>query len=123
MTEEQAKKFTEQWIHSWNSHDLNAILEHYSDNIEFYSPMIALLKFNEKGLITNKKELREYFQIGLNAYPNLQFQLHNFFTGVTTLVIYYTSVNGRMATEVFEMNDEGKANRVFCNYTLNKSEY
>lgn len=123
MTEQQAKTFAEQWIHSWNSGDLDAILEHYGDEIEFYSPMIALLKFNDKGLIRDKKELKAYFQLGLNAYPDLNFKLHNVFAGVNTLVLYYTSVKGRMAAEVFEINDQGKAKRVYCNYSMNHSNY
>ncbi|MBC7124495.1 MAG: hypothetical protein H5T24_02610 [Bacteroidales bacterium] len=31
-------KFAEQWIKSWNSHDLNEILSHYSDDIVITTP-------------------------------------------------------------------------------------
>ena len=113
---EKAEQFAEEWIKAWNNHDLNTILSHYSDQIEFYSPFIPLLKFNETGVITNKADLKRYFEIGLNAYPDLQFTLHNFFTGIDTVVLYYTSVNGRLAAEVFQLNEEGKAIKVFCNY-------
>lgn len=117
-TDEKAKNFAEEWIKAWNDHNLDAILSHYSDQIEFYSPFIPLLKFNETGLITSKTELKRYFEIGLNAYPDLHFKLHNFFTGIDTVVLYYTSVNGRLAAEVFQLNEEGKAVKVFCNYAL-----
>jgi len=113
---EKAEQFAEEWIKAWNNHDLNTILSHYSDQIEFYSPFIPLLKFNETGVITNKADLKRYFEIGLNAYPDLQFTLHKFFTGIDTVVLYYTSVNGRLAAEVFQLNEEGKAIKVFCNY-------
>ena len=33
-------KFTGEWIRSWNSHDLESILYHYSDDVEITSPMI-----------------------------------------------------------------------------------
>ena len=117
ITNEKAEQFAEEWIKAWNQHDLNAILSHYSDQIEFYSPFIPLLKFNETGVITNKADLKRYFEIGLNAYSDLQFTLHNFFTGIDTVVLYYTSVNGRLAAEVFQLNEEGKAIKVFCNYS------
>ena len=118
MNPEMAKKFAEEWIKSWNNHDLEAILSHYSDEIEFYSPIISLLKFNDTGYITNKSVLKKYFEVGLNAYPDLYFEFHNYFTGINTIVLYYTSVNGRLSAEVFELNDEGKAVKVYCNYKI-----
>lgn len=117
MTKELAEKFTYDWIASWNKHDLEEILSHYSDDIHFYSPFIQLLKFNETGSITSKEELKKYFEIGLNAYPELRFELHHYFVGVSTVVIYYTSVNGRLAAEVFELSVDGKVKKVYCNYS------
>ena len=123
MNQEQAEQFVYQWIAAWNAHDLHSILEHYADELEFYSPVIIQLNINQTGCITNKRELSGYFQTGLNVYPDLRFKLHNFFVGVNTIVVYYTSVNGRMATEVFGLNVGGKAEKVFCNYTVNPSRY
>lgn len=117
MNQALAAKFAQEWIHSWNNHDIAAILSHYSDDVEFYSPFIPLLKFNETGVITNKTDLKKYFEIGLNSYPDLHFQFHHCFVGINTLVLYYTSVNGRLAAEVFELNEQGKAVRVYCNYS------
>lgn len=111
-----AKKFTEAWIQAWNDHNLEAILSHYADELVFSSPLIPLLGFNESGIIRSKEELRRYFQMGLNAYPYLHFQLRTYYRGVGTLVICYTSVNNREAAEVFRLNAEGKAGSVFCNY-------
>lgn len=116
MKPEIAKRFTQKWIHSWNSHDIDAILSHYAAQLEFYSPLITLLKFNEAGVIVSKDELKKYFEIGLNAYPDLHFKFHNYFVGINTVVIYYTSVNERMAAEVFELDKAGKAVKIYCNY-------
>lgn len=123
LTIDKAKDFALDWIHSWNSHDLNSIMGHYSDTIEFHSPLILLLKFNATGIINSKKDLAKYFTMGLAAYPDLNFKLHNVFTGVNTVTVYYTSLNGRMAAEVFELNDKRKAQKVFCNYSNNFSLY
>jgi hypothetical protein len=112
----KAEKFGQEWIKAWNDQDLDAILSHYSDDVEFYSPFIPLLKFNESGVIKDKGELRKYFELGLNAYPDLHFQLRNIFTGIDTLVLYYTSVNGRLAAEVFQLDETAKAVKVYCNY-------
>jgi len=120
MNEQLAKQFAEEWIDSWNNHDLERILAHYVDDIEFYSPFIPLLKFNDTGLITNKSDLKKYFEIGLNAYPDLHFKFQNYLVGIDTIVLYYQSVNGRMAAEVFQLNAQGKAVKVFCNYSDSK---
>lgn len=123
LTEAKAKQFAADWIQSWNSHDLSSILSHYANDVEFYSPFIPLLKFNDSGLITSKSHLEKYFKIGLDAYPELHFKLHNVFTGIDTVTIYYTSVNGRMAAEVFRLDASGKAKTVFCNYSNQPSSY
>jgi len=123
ISNEAAAAFTKEWIKAFNSHHLDAILEHYADDVVFYSPFIKLLQFNEAGFLQNKMELKRYFQMGLQAYPDLNFQLHNFFTGIDSIVIYYTSVNGRFAAETFQLNEEGKAIKVDCHYTNERSTY
>lgn len=123
ITTDQANNFVLKWIHSWNSHHLELIMEHYDSEVEFHSPFILLLKFNDKGTITSKDDLKRYFKIGLDTHPDLTFKLHNVFTGINTVTIYYTSVNNRMAAEVFHLNKNGKAIHVFCNYSNTPSLY
>lgn len=117
MEKKLADKFAEEWIAAWNSHDIEQIMTHYDEQIEFHSPFIQLLKFNDTGTITSKQQLRAYFEIGLKAYPDLHFKFHHCFIGINTLVLYYTSVNHQLAAEVFELNESGKAIKVYCNYT------
>ncbi|QMW04855.1 nuclear transport factor 2 family protein [Spirosoma foliorum] len=116
MNQEQAYQFADEWISAFNAHNLAAILDHYADELAFYSPFIPLLKFNESGCITSKRDLERYFQLGLATYPNLHFTLHNVFVGINTLSIYYTSVNDRLACEVFQLDKQGKAEVIFCQY-------
>ncbi|MEZ5029352.1 MAG: hypothetical protein R2765_11285 [Ferruginibacter sp.] len=47
----------------------------------------------------------------------MNFQFHRCFVGINSVVIYYTSVNGRLSAEVFELSENGKAKRVICNYS------
>lgn len=118
MDPQKTKQFAVDWIRAWNNHNLDNILSHYADELEFYSPLIPLLNFNESGIITNKTDLKKYFEAGLNKYPDLHFWLHHCFAGINTLVLYYTSVNGRLAAEVFELNEAGKAIKVYCHYAV-----
>ncbi|WP_460961728.1 nuclear transport factor 2 family protein [Spirosoma litoris] len=98
LVKEQALRFADEWIGAFNAHDLVAILAHYADELEFYSPFVPLLKFNETGCITNKGDLEHYFGIGLGTYLDLHFSLHRVFVGINSLVIEYTSVNGQLAS-------------------------
>ena len=41
LTREFAHQFAEDWIAVWNSHDLEAILSHYTDDFEMSSPLIV----------------------------------------------------------------------------------
>ncbi|MVM33301.1 nuclear transport factor 2 family protein [Spirosoma sp. HMF4905] len=121
MNQEQAYQFADEWISAFNAHDLTAILDHYADELKFYSPFIPQLKFNESGCITSKRDLERYFQLSLATYLNLHFTLHNVFVGIDTLAIYYTSVNDRLACEVFQLNEQGKAAIIYCHYAMTKS--
>jgi hypothetical protein len=119
ITPELANTFVRDWIKSFNDHNIVDILSHYEDELVFYSPFILLLNFNKEGIIRTKSDLKRYFEIGLKTYPNLYFKLHNYFIGVNTIVIYYTSVNDRLAAETFQLNENGKVLSVYCHYTNN----
>ena len=113
-------KFANKWIESWNKHDLDQIMEHYSDSIEFVSPLIIQLNENPNGKITNKNDLRKYFARGLEKYPNLHFQLIDIFTSVDSLIIHYKTINDSIAAEFFQFDQNGKVIKVYAHY-LNKT--
>lgn len=41
ISPEQARHFASEWVSAWNSHDLDRILSHYSDDFSMTSPFIA----------------------------------------------------------------------------------
>ncbi|TLV03095.1 nuclear transport factor 2 family protein [Dyadobacter luticola] len=116
ITEEAAHSFAQEWIAAWNSHDLSAIMGHYSDNIQFYSPYIIRLGMNDDGLITDKPTLEAYFARGLNAYPDLHFDLNEILVGIDSVILYYTSVSNRKSGEFMQLDEEGKICLVKAHY-------
>ncbi len=116
ITEEQAKNFAKDWIDAWNAHDLDRVISHYDEDVEYFSMFLLKLTDNETGMLRGKDKVREYLSKGLAAYPDLQFRLLNVFTGVASLVVYYQSVKHLVAAEVFELNAEGLVSRVQCHY-------
>ena len=111
-----ADKFAQNWIKSWNAHDLNDILSHYDDNVEYLSVFVAKLENNDSGMLHGKKQVKNYFKKGLESYPDLHFELENIFVGITSITLQYKSVNNLLAAEVFELNEKGLVKRVQCHY-------
>lgn len=116
ISRERAERFAETWIDSWNRHDIDAILSHYDDDIEWSSPFVAQVVGDACGTIRGKAAVRTYLERGLGRYPDLDFELFKVFSGVGSITIYYRSVNNLLAAEVFELGPSGLALRVLCHY-------
>ena len=113
---EFARAFAEEWIAAWNSHDLEVILTHYEDEVELRSPVAAKLLQGD-GTVRGKAALREYFELGLKAYPHLRFELVEALWGIETIVItYLNNVRGSKTAEVMVMSGAGKVRGVWANY-------
>ncbi|MGH9587536.1 MAG: nuclear transport factor 2 family protein [Acidobacteriaceae bacterium] len=117
LSEPEVRKFAEDWISAWNSHDLDAILSHYATDVVLTSPTAARLLQDPKGNIAGRDALQRYFSRGLEAYPNLTFELLDVLWGVSSILLYYKNQNGTKTGEFMELNAEGKVARVVANYS------
>ena len=75
LTENEARKFATHWIQAWNSRDIDEIMSHYDPNVVLVSPVAAKILSDPSGTVKGKEALRKYFRRGLEAYPNLKFEL------------------------------------------------
>jgi predicted ester cyclase len=116
LTEDLALELAGDWVAAWNAHDLERILEHYSDEVELTSPVAARLLGVADGKVSGKAALRAYFQRGLEAYPELHFQLEKVFAGLNSVVLVYANQNGTQTAEYMELSPAGKVVRVVANY-------
>ena len=113
---EFARAFAEEWVAAWNSHDLEAILAHYEEDVELRSPVAQRLLQGD-GTVRGKVALREYFELGLQAYPHLRFELVETLWGMETIVIsYLNNVRGSKTAEVMLMSGARKIRGVWANY-------
>ncbi len=55
-----AKKFAEERINSWNSHNLDTILSHYSEDIEITTTMIKAVLGIDNGSLKGKEQVAAY---------------------------------------------------------------
>jgi ketosteroid isomerase-like protein len=112
-----AQEFANEWIRSWNSHDLDDILSHYSDDVEITSPMIRLAAGIDSSTLKGKEAVRDYWAKALHKIPDLRFELIEVTQGVNSVALYYKSVMSKMSIEVMFFNADGKVNRILAHYS------
>jgi hypothetical protein len=108
--------FAQEWLQAWNSHQLDAIMSHYAEEVVFYSPFIIKINNDPAGHLRGKTALQAYFSKALTAYPDLHFDLIQVLEGVHSVVLYYRSVGDRLSAEMMVLNDEGKVVEVRAHY-------
>ncbi len=101
ITKEFAEHFAQDWVESWNSHDLDRILAHYSDDFEMTSPLIVSMMSVPSGTLKGKETIRAYWARGLERRPNLKFELQKITFGVETIAIHAHADTGRNFVEWF----------------------
>ena len=120
ISPEFAARFAQEWIAVWNSHDLNCILPHYTDDFELASPYIAEVAGEPSGVLKGKPAVAAYWATALARLPSLRFELHSVLVGAESLVIYYKGVNG-MVAELFSFDVSGKVNKSSAHYATSGS--
>ena len=116
MIKDEAWDLARYWVSAWNAHDLDLIMTHYDEAIELTSPVAARLLEKADGKVVGKANLRAYFQRGLQAYPDLHFQLDDVLWGINSVVLCYTNQKGTRTGEFMELSSNGKVVRVVANY-------
>ncbi|KRD10474.1 hypothetical protein ASE21_12300 [Flavobacterium sp. Root901] len=112
-----AKKFAEEWIKSWNSHDLEDIMKHYADDLEITTPMIKLAGGIESGSLSGKENVAAYWSKALSKFPDLMFELIDVTSGVNSVALYYKSIMNKKAVEVMFFDENGLVNKMIAHYT------
>ena len=110
-----AEKFAKEWIAAWNSHDLQRILEHYEDDFEMSSPIIATLVGEPSGTLRGKAAVASYWAKALQKMPNLHFELLTVLVGVDSVTVYYKGHRG-LSAEVLHFGPRGKVRAAFAHY-------
>lgn len=118
MNNEFTHGFARKWLESWNSRDLDQILEHYSEDFSVHTPMALQLFPESKGTISGKERVREYWKKGLELIPNLEFELKDVLTGIDSVSIYYKNIaTSAEAVEMMYFDEQRKVNKVIVSYS------
>ena len=108
MTQSEALAWVQQWIANWNRRDVDGVLAHFADDVEFTSPRVAPIM--GKVRVSGKRELAEYWNRGIAAIQSIHFDLDYAIVDGNRLGIVYTSdINGKRmrSVEFLRFNDAG----------------
>lgn len=110
-----AEHFAQDWIDSWNSHDLGRILSHYADDFEMSSPRIIVVAEEPSGVLKGKSAVGTYWAKALDLAPDLHFDLIATFLGINSIVLHFNGVRGQCA-EAFHFDENGEVCRSSAHY-------
>lgn len=107
-----AEAFAREWVEAWNARDLDRILAPYDESFTMTSPLIEQRMGIAGGQLRGKAAVRAYWERGLAAAPDLQFELVGLFAGVRSLGIVYASATiGKTVVEYLEFDEMGRVVR------------
>jgi ketosteroid isomerase-like protein len=118
ITAQFAQEFAQEWLDSWNSHNLDRIMSHYAADFEMTSPFIATLVQEPSGTIKGKENVRAYWSKALERLIDLHFELIEVLASVDSITIYYYAVLGKRAAEVLFFDHDHKVQRGIAHYSL-----
>lgn len=101
-----AVAFSKRWVDAWNAHDVEAVVEHFHEEVVFTSPVAASVLPETAGLVRGKSELRRYWTLALQRIPNLRFAVEDVYVGVDTIVIAYRNQDGGLVSEVLRFRGD-----------------
>jgi len=103
--------FANSWIQGWNQRDLEAVLSHYAEDVEFQSPLAVRLLGVPSGIVRGKQDLRAYFTKAFAVFPGeLHLVLLGVYQGVQSRLVHFEA-RGRRAMEFMELDADGKVRR------------
>jgi|ERR1700735_2793965 ketosteroid isomerase-like protein len=109
------------WLDAWNHHDLDRIMEHYADNIEFTAETVVKRWAKADGKLKGKEELRRHFSKGLELAPDIQFTLDQILWAPNGYAVLYHRENGNRVLDAVELDDSGLAIKVTAYYLHQQS--
>ena len=109
--------FARAWIDAWNTHDLEAILAHYAEDVVVTSPRAAVVVPESGGVIRGKSALRAYWGKALLGAPDLRFELEDVLPTVGGLTLLYRNHRRQRAAETCLFGADGLVTQSWVAYT------
>jgi ketosteroid isomerase-like protein len=100
------------WINAWNSGDLKSLLDHYAEDVVFYSSAATRRWNTPDGKITGKKALENHFRKAFEEVPGMKLSFKNLLLGTDSALLIYLRETGNMAADFVLFDGEGRVKEV-----------
>lgn len=80
------RQFCMDLVESWNSHDIDRILTHYSEDFILVSPMVKARMGVPDGTLRGKAEVRKWWEAGIKKFPDLSMEFIDVLEGVDSFI-------------------------------------
>lgn len=102
--------FARNWVAAWNRRDVECVLQHFTDDAVFISPVAA--RYAGSAEIKGKSELSKYWHAALRQLSTLEFALDYASWDAERRelnVVYLSDLNGvrRRSCEIMTFNADG----------------
>ena len=104
------------WVEAWNAYDLDRIMLHYADSIEFTAQTVVSRWNKPDGKLNGKEDLRQHFRKGLDLAPNVHFTIEEILYAPNGYAVLYRRENGNRVLDAVELDKTGLAIKVTAYY-------
>lgn len=122
LDREWALEFAQDWIDGWNSHDMERILSHYTEDFRMSSPLVVARTGQPDGVVAGREAVARYWEPSMQLDPPLRFELIDVLVGVDRMTLYYRNVGRRIVAETLTFNDELMVTEGCSQWSANGSE-
>jgi ketosteroid isomerase-like protein len=121
VNNEEAWQAAREWCDAWNRRDIEGIMHHYADDVEFSSPTVVKRWGIADGWLRGKDKVKDNFAVGVQS-KDLRFELLDVLFGVNAMCVVYRRETGALVTDLVELDENGKGRRVIACYGTLQSE-
>src|SRR5579862_485649 len=87
------------WINAWNKGDINSLINHYSDNVVFYSSAAKRRWGVPDGKLYGIEALGNHFRKAFEEFPSMKITFRKLLLGVDGVLLVYERENGKMMAD------------------------
>jgi len=91
LTQERADRIGNRWLDLWNNDTVDEYLTQYRDDIVLVSTVAFRLFPDTNGRISDKKILKEYWELVRNKIPQFKFVLEKIDFFENKILVFYTT--------------------------------
>jgi hypothetical protein len=105
-----------QWMDDLNQRNLENLMAHYADEVEFYSPTVITRWQIGDGKLVGKAAVERHFRKAIEEVPGMRCEFSAILFGVESVILSYKRETGALAADLVVFDEGGKVKEVRAYY-------